>query len=100
MVSEQFPPEVEARRKKLYPVLRRAKRDGKSVSLVRDRLYIDGELYKPDDEVPVFETVGPRRGYRDVLLTTPVRNNEPSNSERPYKRNRVGSSPVCENTHL
>ena len=51
-VNEHYPPEIEAKRKKLYPVMRKARQDHKKVKLVRDSLYIDGKLYTPleDDE--------------------------------------------------
>lgn len=43
-VNEQFPLEIENRRKKLYPVKRQAKKDKKNhVNLVRNTLFIDGE---------------------------------------------------------
>jgi hypothetical protein len=44
-VNETYPPEIEGRRKKLYPVIRQAKRDGKLVRLVKDMLYIDGVVH-------------------------------------------------------
>lgn len=46
-VNKQFPPEIEERRRKLYPVLRQAKKDHRKVKLVRDVLYIDGQEYIP-----------------------------------------------------
>ena len=47
-IREQFPPEIEARRKLLYPVMRSYLRDPKNrVALVRDKLYINGALYEP-----------------------------------------------------
>jgi hypothetical protein len=51
-VNEHYTPEIEAKRKKLYPVMRKAWKDHKKVKLVRDSLYIDGKLYIPfeDDE--------------------------------------------------
>ena len=46
-IREQFPPEIEARRKLLYPVMRSYQRDPKNrVALVRDKLYINGTLYE------------------------------------------------------
>ena len=46
-VREQFPPEIEERRKKLYPVMRRyLQNDENRVSLVRDKLYVNGKLYE------------------------------------------------------
>lgn len=44
-VNEQFPPEIEEKRKTLYPVMRTARKNGHRVKLVRDSLYIDGRLY-------------------------------------------------------
>ena len=47
-IGEQFPPEMEAKRKILYPVLRSYSRDPNNlVALVRDKLFINGELYIP-----------------------------------------------------
>ena len=39
-IREQFPQEIENRRKQLYPVMRRARQVRRQVTLVRDRLYI------------------------------------------------------------
>lgn len=50
-IREQFPPEIEQRRKPLYPVMRKAKQQYRQAKLVRDRLYIDNELYVPDETV-------------------------------------------------
>jgi hypothetical protein len=45
-IRQQFPPEIEENRRKLYPVMREAKREKKQVTLVRDRLYIDNLLLR------------------------------------------------------
>jgi hypothetical protein len=45
-VSEQYPEEITKERKRLYPELKKAKDQGKRVKLVRDKLYIDGQLYR------------------------------------------------------
>ena len=45
-VSEQFPEEIAKERKRLYPEMKKAKEQGKRVKLVRDKLYIDGHLYR------------------------------------------------------
>jgi hypothetical protein len=42
-IQEQFPAEIENRRKQLYPVIKQAKRDGKMATMTRDNLFIDGE---------------------------------------------------------
>jgi hypothetical protein len=46
-VNKQFPPEIEEQIKKSYPVIRQVKKDHKRTKLVRDVLYINGELYTP-----------------------------------------------------
>ena len=51
-IREQFPPEMEAKRKILYPVMRSYSRDPNNcVALVRDKLFINGELYIPPNPV-------------------------------------------------
>lgn len=48
-VNEQFPAEIEDRRKRLYPVAKSARRDQNNrVRLVRDKLFINGRQYNPD----------------------------------------------------
>ena len=48
-IREHFPPEIEERRKTLYPVLRSFAKDERNrVALVRDELYINGKLYEGD----------------------------------------------------
>jgi hypothetical protein len=47
-VNEQFPKEINDRRKVLYPYYKQAKRAGKKTSLVYDKLYIEGTLFKKD----------------------------------------------------
>ncbi|XP_069139338.1 putative uncharacterized protein DDB_G0279653 [Argopecten irradians] len=44
-IHEQYPGEIEERRKKLYPVLKHNKQAGNDAKLVRDRLYINGRQY-------------------------------------------------------
>ena len=49
-IREQFPPEIRAKRKLLYPVMRTYARDPQNrVALVRDKLYINGQLYIPQE---------------------------------------------------
>ncbi|CAC5376692.1 unnamed protein product [Mytilus coruscus] len=49
-VQEQFPKEIEQKRK-IYPVEKQARREYRKVLLVRDKLYIDGNLFKPNNEI-------------------------------------------------
>jgi Asp-tRNA(Asn)/Glu-tRNA(Gln) amidotransferase A subunit family amidase len=46
-ISEQFPEEIESIRKTLYPELKEAKREGKRAKIVKDKLIIEGQVYRP-----------------------------------------------------
>ena len=105
-VQEQFPPEVEQRRKALYPIMREERKKKNKVALVKDKLFINGVEYKPpemnvlsrsnmspgpsvshgsnkspDSRGPKGLNSGPSAGT--VKRTTP--------SQRDRKRQRVGS---------
>lgn len=86
-ISEQFPYEIERRRKELYPIMKTAKGEGKHTKMVRDKLFIDGEEYISINENPATSS---QTEYRDAVMTPP---NQSTNSRRPYKRARAGSSP-------
>ena len=47
-MNEQFAPEIEEKRK-LYPIMRQAKKNNKRTKLVREILYFDGEEYGATD---------------------------------------------------
>lgn len=47
-IGMQWPQQVREARKALYPVMQQQKQNGKNVKLVRDKLYIDGTLYRPN----------------------------------------------------
>lgn len=51
-IGQQFPKEIQERRKVLVPVLKRAKENNKKVFMVRDKLYIEGQLYTGDNQTP------------------------------------------------
>jgi hypothetical protein len=78
------------RRKKLYPIQKEARKQGKHVVLVRDKLFIDGMLYYQDenDNENTNATSAKKYEYRDSLLTTPKEAN------RPYKRPRPSDTPT------
>lgn len=42
-IQEQFPNEIEGRRKPLYPLLRQARQDQKKAAMVKDRLFVEGK---------------------------------------------------------
>ena len=48
-ISEQFPKEVNDRRKVLWPYFKEAKEQHKKAHFKRDRLFIDGKEFIPDD---------------------------------------------------
>ncbi|CAC5415215.1 unnamed protein product [Mytilus coruscus] len=50
--GEQLPIEIERKRKELYPVMKKAKSEGKKVELVRDKLYINGKPHISFDTKP------------------------------------------------
>jgi hypothetical protein len=43
-INEQFPKEINERRKRLYPHYKAAKRQGKRATLVADKLFVEGQL--------------------------------------------------------
>ncbi|XP_069105844.1 uncharacterized protein [Argopecten irradians] len=47
-INEQFPTEIEEKRRELYPKLKELRREGHRVKLVRDKLIVDGHLYTED----------------------------------------------------
>ena len=51
-INEQFPKEIEDRRRRLYPVRRAAYQAGDKATLSVDKLYINGRLYVPGEPVP------------------------------------------------
>lgn len=50
-INQQFPLEVENKRKQLYPVMKKARNNGHFTRMVRDKLYIDNKLYTQKHEV-------------------------------------------------
>ncbi|XP_062595662.1 uncharacterized protein LOC134257022 [Saccostrea cucullata] len=84
-VNEQFPPEIEEKRKKLYPVMKQAKLDHKRTKLVCDKLFINGKEYIPQENAPVFRSEWNSESAPDQINRTP--------KDRNLKRARVSSTP-------
>ncbi|XP_060081081.1 uncharacterized protein LOC132560432 [Ylistrum balloti] len=63
-VNEQYPPEVNERRRILYPVFKEARRRGQTARMKVDKLYIDGYLYNPPTHDP-SRNDGPRDRFGD-----------------------------------
>ena len=56
-VREQFPKSVEIKRRKLYPEMKRARENpNNKIRLVRDKLYVNGREFIPDDDETEIET--------------------------------------------
>ena len=73
-VREQFPKEIEDRRKLLYPVMYRLKANPDNpVNLVRDKLYVNGQLYIPENDP-------------DYRIPAPTENDYSQNDKRPKSR--------------
>jgi hypothetical protein len=90
-IREQYPQEIENRRKPLYPVVRRARQERRQMTLVRDRLYIDNELYVPYE---IDKDATPR--LNEEIRDTPKGVN--LDETPPPKRQRQGPSPPKYNT--
>ncbi|KAK3082895.1 hypothetical protein FSP39_008307 [Pinctada imbricata] len=76
-VNEQHPTEIEDRRKKLYPLMKEARKNrANKVIMVRDKLYVNHVQVIPEESEFVFSSDTPHRPPRP----------------RHNKRQRVGSS--------
>lgn len=88
-IRQQFPREIEDNRRKLYPVQKEAKRQGKNAVLVRDRLYIDNNLYvASENETERMDLPEQIRPSPESVWTTPTHRGQ----GRPPKRPRFSSS--------
>ncbi|XP_063408710.1 uncharacterized protein LOC134692190 [Mytilus trossulus] len=76
-VNEQFPPEIEEQRRKLYPIAKQARKEKLKVVMKRDKLYINDKLVNPDE------------------IADDTEHKEP---QRPNKRPRVNSTPERDET--
>jgi hypothetical protein len=50
-IREQYPLEIEERRRSLYPIMKNAKADGQNAWLVRDKLFINGSEYTAESHM-------------------------------------------------
>ena len=75
-VNEQYPPEIERERKKLYPIAKTERKKGSRVVLVRDKLFVNNSMINPKTYVFTTEEARP-----------------PTPLPRPHKRQRLGSIP-------
>ena len=86
-VSEQYPPEVENKRKQLYPLMKAAKaKKSNKVRLVRDRLYVNDVEVTPDSADREANTTERRQ-------EGPGSATQDRSSSRPNKRGRTHSTP-------
>lgn len=82
LVNEQYPPEIVERRKKLYPVMRQVKKEKKQVKLVRDVLYIEGEIYTPSMESARQIASTQQTGPSHASQQTPRSDRQPNKKQR------------------
>ena len=74
-IHEQFPKAVEDKRRELYPIMRDMKNvhGAKNVKLVRDQLYVNGQVYNPH----IHGDRAPQRSETQDQVNRPSsRNNE------------------------
>lgn len=48
-LNDQFPKEIQERRRKLIPIMKQHRKEGKRANLNVDKLYINGQLYRDFD---------------------------------------------------
>ena len=92
-VREQFPKEIEDKRKKLYPQMKIAKRDERNkVKLIKDKLYINNVEYVPSDSEDsnsyLSEQREPQRDYQNKGARPKTYNIRTERSERNYGPNK------------
>ncbi|WAR21092.1 hypothetical protein MAR_015066 [Mya arenaria] len=65
-IGIQFPNEIRESRRKIRPLMRKLQSEGRSVKLVNDKVYVDGQLYRgcPGDAVAVTAYTTTDRGTR------------------------------------
>ena len=77
-IQEQFPYEIEERRKPLYPLLRSARRNRQKATLVKDKLYVDGkEVSVPPDRTAGAERTATSGGASVSLTAIPMETTHP-----------------------
>ncbi|VDI22904.1 Hypothetical predicted protein [Mytilus galloprovincialis] len=80
-VNQQFPDIIEQARKSLYPVMKQKREEGHTVKLVRDILYVDGEMY--NDQISDIE---PTDSLASQMRT-------PDHHQNRKRRRRISSTP-------
>ena len=87
-INEQFPTEIENRRKMLYPEAKRAKQNkNNEVKLVRDKLYINGkqfiptQTYIPQNNVSSKSSTRSNRGFQSNFEQRNTNRQQPLNSQ-------------------
>jgi hypothetical protein len=63
-IQEQLPPDMNQRRKQLLPIMHRLRNEGNRAKLVRDKLFVNGKLYVPDEVEDITEA--------DMSLSAPT----------------------------
>ena len=76
-VNQQYPEAIEQARKFLYPVMKQKRAEGCHVKLVRDVLYVDGQIYNE-----YIESINQTPEKRNQFNRTTTPTNRPNNKRR------------------
>ena len=99
-VSEQYPTEIEEKRKPLYEVARKAREiESNKVRLVRDKLYINDKLYDPGQTRNSANYTDTREYERGDNRSGQTRNSTNYTDTRAYGRSDTRSGQTRNNTH-
>ncbi|CAC5383378.1 unnamed protein product [Mytilus coruscus] len=68
----QFPIKIEERRRKLYPVMKEAKRNGKRVSLIRDKLIIEAGDFNSRTSIDLDHVSSEHNDFDNILTESSI----------------------------
>ncbi|VDI19452.1 Hypothetical predicted protein [Mytilus galloprovincialis] len=83
-VNQQFPDAIERARKSLYPLMKQKRAEGCQVRLVRDIMYVDGQMYTPPSAEDSHAVPAPN---------SPINNFATPEQRQASKRRRTSSTP-------
>ncbi|KAK3082916.1 hypothetical protein FSP39_009009 [Pinctada imbricata] len=81
-VNEQFPREINERRKRLWPHYKSAKSQDKRAHLAYDKLYVDGTLFRIEPEISADDPLAQDREDEMDVIVAPDEQNVHVNSSR------------------
>ncbi|KAK3093596.1 hypothetical protein FSP39_017876 [Pinctada imbricata] len=95
-IREQYPREIEEKRKQLYPIERDFRRDGARTKMVRDKLYVDGRLYIPEDDEEWYDYNDwrDRENLMDTDTCTAPKSGMSQNNQGAYGQALIHTTPI------